>query len=198
METCNVGTQTVNDFTRILIDNIPDPVLPEPKQPPTNPPKETLHQSISSEKITATDLVESSIVQIIKAIEKKLSLKSNIKAGQSFVINVAIPFPVFKLIQRSIRNSKDQGVSVEEFTNSRGFTSGYQVTYTKKSTFKDHLTNLAQETSFTTKKKIRTNTVKLTVTRTKPLTMHYSKRSGKVKIAGSYIILNQFNEECSF
>ena len=94
----------------------------------------------ASKVISVGPLAAIYIQQIADKIEKRLTLKANIKSGNFIVLEHFVPFDIFKFIFRAIRDAKDPHVYPKVIQDKKTrCTSGFEVTYHNKRTFERHI-----------------------------------------------------------
>ena len=135
----------------------------------------------ASEIISVGPLAAIYIQQIADKIEKRLTLKANIKSGNFIVLEHFIPFDIFSFIFRAIRDAKDPHVYPKVIEDKKtGCTSGFEVTYHNKRTFERHISLLAGVKFRGTRTHI-SNTVQLIVSRVEPLAISYAGKKGRLR-----------------
>ena len=143
-------------------------------------------------------LVEIYMTQLNKKLRARLNLKTNIKSGFNILIDNFTPFEIFSFIYRAILEAKDPGVRCKVYKDRRTEAPlRFEIRYTNKTSLTTHLSTLSGK-PFSTSKKIDSNTVKLKVNPVDPLAISFDCKRKKMKVAGKYFIMNQFNEPVSF
>ena len=132
--------------------------------------------------------------QVLKKLLARLNLKTNLKSGFHIRIDNFIPREIWRFIYRAIKEAKDTGVYCKIVKDRRPEDIlTYEIRYPDPASFVNHMKSLSGE-EFSTSKKIASNTVKLVINHITPVTISFDTKRNKFKLAGKYVIYNQFNE----
>jgi hypothetical protein len=147
--------------------------------------------------LQSAPIVKFYIKEIISNILKNLTLKTRIR-GQYFTFSTSIPFEVYAVIFKAIRDSKRPGVVSQVFKDRQTtITNGFLTTFQLPIPFEEILTDLA-ETTFTGKRTHGSNKVKLQINPDHKVCFRYNKKTEKLSVKCFYIIVNQFGNVVDF